>query len=81
MWEKELRFSSLTAANGKLIILEENGILHIAEANPTAFQEISSCQLPSESGRHIWWTPPVLYRGKLYCRNWAYELSCIDVSK
>ncbi|MBA7524890.1 hypothetical protein ES705_17035 [subsurface metagenome] len=26
-------------------------------------------------------TPPVLYKGKIYCRNYAGDLICIDVSK
>lgn len=80
MWIKKMAGASLVAAGGKLIILEANGTLRVAEATPTAYREISSCKLPSESGRHYWWTPPVLYRGKIYYRNWIGDLVCIDVS-
>jgi outer membrane protein assembly factor BamB len=89
MWEGELRAEgewrmvpvSLIAADGKLIILEYDGTLHIAEATPIEYREISSCKLPSESGMQKWWAPPVLYKGKIYCRNYAGDLVCIDVSK
>jgi len=44
MWEEDLRgiTISLMAGGGKLIILNGKGGLHIAEANPAAYQEISS---------------------------------------
>ncbi len=71
---------SLIASYGKLIILKENGKLIVAEATPTEYREISSCEIPSEAKIKQWWTPPVLYRGKIYCRNYAGELVCIDVS-
>ncbi len=80
MWEREMRMTSLTAADGKLIILEEKGILHIAEATPSSYVEISSGEIPLEKGVKQFWTSPVLYRGKIYCRNFAGELVCIDVS-
>ena len=79
MWEREMVVASVTAADGKLIILEANSTLHIAEATPTAYKEISSCELPVQRMHH-WWTPPVLYKGKIYCRNYAGDLVCIDVS-
>ena len=82
MWEKEMRGASLIAADGKLIILEDDGTLHIAEATPSAYQEISSCDvLEGEKKIRRFWTPPVLYKGKIYCRNLAGDLVCIDVSK
>lgn len=34
------------AANGKLIILEDDGTLHIAEATPSSYREISSVDVP-----------------------------------
>jgi outer membrane protein assembly factor BamB len=82
MWEKEMRGASLMAANGKLIILEDNGTLHIAEATPSAYKEISSGDvLLGEQKFRKFWTPPVLYKGKIYCRNNAGDLICIDVSE
>ena len=82
VWEKEMKMASLISADGKLIILEEDGTLHIAEATPSAYQEISSCDvLQGEQKPRTFHTPPVLCNGKIYCRNYAGDLVCIDVSK
>jgi outer membrane protein assembly factor BamB len=82
MWDTKMRVASLISADGKLIILEEYGTLHIAEATPSAYHEISSCNvLEREDKRIQFWTPPVLCNGKIYCRNHYGDLICIDVSK
>jgi outer membrane protein assembly factor BamB len=83
MWEKTMgkEVISLLASDGKLIILEDIGVLRIANAKPTAYEEISSCDLPATKGFNKWWTPPVLYKGKIYCRNYVLDLVCIDVRK
>jgi len=84
MWEEEPTGEpiSLMAADGKLIILDEEGTLFIAEAAPSSYKEISSCDIREgeEEGR-MFWTPPVLYRGKIYCRGMSGSLICVDVSK
>ena len=80
MWEKKMHMASVTAAGDRLIVLEGTS-LYILEATPSAYTEISSCELPVELGIHKWWTPPVLYRGRIYCRNYTGDLVCIDVSK
>jgi outer membrane protein assembly factor BamB len=79
MWEEPTGGASLTAANGKLIVLTAKGILRIAEATPKAYREISACELPTEIGIPWWWTPPVLCGGRIYCRNYSGDLVCIDV--
>jgi outer membrane protein assembly factor BamB len=94
MWEenliqegklRELKSVSLMAADGKLIILCDNGALHIAEANPSSYREISGCTLPGvKPGKKEfkqYWTPPVLCGGRIYCRNNFGNLVCIDVRK
>jgi outer membrane protein assembly factor BamB len=81
MWEEEAHLATVTAAGDKLVVLEERGDLHIIEATPSAYTEISSCRLPVETGIHRWWSPPVLYRGRIYCRDWAGDLVCIDMRK
>jgi outer membrane protein assembly factor BamB len=81
MWEEPTGGASLSAANGKLIVLAVKGTFHIADATPEAYTEISSCQLPTETGIAYWWTPPVLCSAKIYCRNYSGDLVCIDVSK
>ncbi len=91
MWEEELKTIenywglksvSLLAADGKLIILEEEGTLHIAEATPSSYKEISNGDvLEGERKYETFWPPPVLYRGKIYCRDLSGLLICVDVSK
>ncbi len=81
MWEKKMKMATLIAADGKLIILEEDGTLHIAEATPSSYREISSGDvLGGERKYEKFWTPPVLYRGKIYVRDWSRLLICVDVS-
>jgi len=81
MWNEPTGGASLTAADGKLIVLTAKGTLHVAEATPAGYVEISSCQLPAETGIPWWWTPPVLCGGKIYCRNYSGGLLCIDASE
>ena len=85
MWEEDfgrVASISLMAADGKLIIFDSKGNLHIAEANPAAYQEISGGDiLGGEQEFRQFFTPPVLYSGKIYCKNYSGDLVCLDVSK
>jgi hypothetical protein len=63
------------AADGKLIIMSDRGVLVIAEATPTAFKEISRAQV---LGGHCW-VCPVLCDSRIYCRNNGGNLVCLDV--
>jgi len=91
MWEEDLRTRekqvrpnqvSLMAADGKLIILEDDGTLRIAEASPSSYKEISSGNVfGDERKSRSFWTHPVLCNSKIYCRNRAGDLVCVDVSK
>jgi outer membrane protein assembly factor BamB len=83
MWEERLKEKpiSLTAADRKLIVLDAKGTLYIAEATPSAYSEISSVTIPNQKGFELWWTPPVLCGGRIYCRSTFGDLVCIDVSK
>ena len=76
-----MRMVSLTAADGKLIVLGEKGTLSIVEASPSSYKEINSVKIPDQKTGDFWWTPPVLCRGKIYCRSYFGDLICIDVSK
>ena len=67
---------SLMLADGKLIILGEKGKLVIAEASPDEFREISSARILTGKC----WTVPVLANGRIYARNAAGRLVCVDVS-
>ncbi len=75
LWEHELGFGSLTAAAGKLIVLTAGGQLLVAPASPKSFQPIARAKVLE--GRC--WTAPVLANGRIYCRNAAGDLVCLDV--
>ena len=84
MWEEKLNGDpiSLMAADGKLIILDEEGMLFISEATPSSYRVISSGDvLGGERKVRRFWTPPVLYKGKIYCSDLYLFLICVDVSK
>ncbi len=66
---------SLTAADGKLIILSEDGKLVVAEASPGGFKELASARILTGKC----WTVPVLANGRIYARNAAGQLVCVDV--
>jgi outer membrane protein assembly factor BamB len=66
---------SLMLADGKLIILGEKGKLVIAEASPGGFNELASAQILTGKC----WTVPVLANGRIYARNAAGDLVCVDV--
>ena len=75
-WSKDrLGKGSLILADNKLIILSERGELVIAEANPSAFKEISRAKVLDGKC----WTAPVLSHGRIYCRNAKGRLVCLDV--
>jgi len=82
MWEKSMKNVSLIAADGKLIMLGNDGTLRIAEATSSSYRELSSADvLGGEKRPRIFATPPVLWNGKIYCRNRAGDLVCINVGK
>ena len=59
-----------------------DGTLRIAEATSSSYRELSSADvLGGEKRPRIFATPPVLCNGKIYCRNYAGDLICVDVSK
>ena len=78
MWSaKDIGFGSLTAADGKLIVLTAKGELVIANASPEKFDEISRAQILSGKC----WSAPVLANSLLYARNSEGNIVCLDLSK
>ena len=62
-------------AGDKLIVLSDEGELLVAPVSGDGFEPISQAQVIE--GRC--WTVPVLSRGRIYCRNAAGDLVCVDV--
>ena len=66
---------SLMIADGKLVILSDDGRLVIAKANPREFVELASTQILE--GRC--WTVPVLLNSHVYARNARGNLVCVKL--
>jgi outer membrane protein assembly factor BamB len=62
-------------AGGKLLVLSSKGDLIIAEASPEGFEPLSKRRVLEEG---VYWTPPVLLDGLIYCRNSLGRLVCLD---
>lgn len=75
--EKKYGKGSLMAADGKLILLGERGLLGTATATPQAYREISSAHVIG--GKDVW-VVPVLANGRIYVRSKG-DLICLDVAK
>jgi outer membrane protein assembly factor BamB len=74
-WEqRRTKHGTLVLADGRLLLLTEDGQLQIAPAQPTAFEPTSTADVLS--GRC--WTVPVLCGGRLYTRN-LERVVCLDL--
>jgi outer membrane protein assembly factor BamB len=74
-WAKEeFGFGSLMAADGKLIVLRDGELL-VAPASPKDFTPTAKAKVLDGKC----WTVPVLANGRIYCRNAAGDLVCVDV--
>ena len=72
-----LGLGSLILAEGKLIALQENGTLQIVEATADAYKPIVSAKVLT--GRC--WSTPALADGRLYLRNAAGDVVCLDLRR
>jgi outer membrane protein assembly factor BamB len=68
--------ASLTAVDGHLLVLSEDGKLTLVEATPEGYHEKASCQ----PLRGRCWAMPVLADGWLFVHN-DQELLCLDLAK
>lgn len=68
---------SLILVDGKLIVLSEKGELLVAEPSPEGFKPLSRAQILGGKC----WSAPVLANGKLYARNAAGDVVCVNVSR
>ena len=65
----------LMMADGHLIALSDKGRLAIAKASPEGYNEVASAQVLEGKC----WTVPILANGRIYARNAAGDLVCLDV--
>jgi outer membrane protein assembly factor BamB len=73
--EPSVGFGSLMAANGRLIALSDVGVLMIAPASAKKFTPSAKAKVLDGKC----WTAPVLANGRVYCRNAAGDLVCVDL--
>jgi outer membrane protein assembly factor BamB len=79
LWrERGLGQGALTIADGRLIVMSEEGELVVAEATSEAFKELARTKV-FDGG--TCWTVPVLANGVIYVRNHAGELAALDHRK
>jgi outer membrane protein assembly factor BamB len=74
--QRGLGRTPLMLADGKLIIMTEKGDLIIAEASLDGYKQIAKAKVLDG----LCWTMPILFNGKIYCRNHEDNLVCLDVS-
>lgn len=72
-----LGLGSLILAEGRLIVLQENGTLRVVEATPEAYKSLAHAKILT--GRC--WSTPSLANGRLYLRNAAGDVVCLDLRK
>ena len=79
------RIASLLIADGKLVVLTETGRLHIAMASPDGYHELAQAAIlnapvdQEKTTKGKFWTPPVLCRGLVFCRNDQGDLICVSL--
>ena len=78
MWrQRGLGCGSVLIADGKLLVLTEDGTLILAQATPDAYVELARSAFLE--GRC--WTVPVLSDGRVYGRNADGKLVCVTLPK
>lgn len=68
---------SVIAAGDRLLVLTDRGELLLAPASPEGFKPTARTQVLGGKC----WTSPVLSEGRIYCRNAAGALVCLDLPK
>jgi hypothetical protein len=77
LWKQRgFQKGSLLVADGRLIVLGENGVLALAEASPAQYRE----QASSTISQSTCWAMPVLAQGKLYVRD-QESIMCLELVK
>jgi outer membrane protein assembly factor BamB len=73
------QFGALIAADGKLIVqTSETGEVVVAEASAAGYKELRRAKV--FRGEAVTFTAPSLAGGRLYCRSYAGEVVCLDLT-
>jgi outer membrane protein assembly factor BamB len=74
-WHAQLGFGSIIAAGDYLIMLNATGLITVAEINNKRYRKVAQGQIPLNQ----YWAPPVLVRGRLFCRSVRGDIYCLDL--
>jgi outer membrane protein assembly factor BamB len=81
--EPGLYRATLIYAEGRFIVLSEDGTLRVVRANPDRYELLAEVALKGETGRPLLrypaWAPPVLAHGLLYVRG-DDRLVCLELA-
>lgn len=76
LWsDRSVGLGALMAADGKLIVISENGTLMIGDVSPKGFRSTGRVQVMGPKC----WTAPVLANGLVYLRNARGDIACVDL--
>ena len=76
-WTKSgLAYATLIAADGKLLVMQTDGTLRLAELSKSAYRELGKVELLRGTTRAL----PALANGRLYVRN-ETTLKCVELNK
>ncbi len=76
-WAREkVGWGNVLVCDGKLLLLRETGELIVGLASPDAWHELARAQvLPGPT-----WSPPAISNGRLFCRNRAGSVVCVQIA-
>lgn len=75
IWKKDVGMGSLRLADGKLVVLTEQGELIFCEATTTGYQELGRKKILAFKC----WTVPTIANGRLFARNSGGDLVCLSL--
>ena len=76
-WSKSLSgYATLIAADGKLLVMQTDGVLKVVRFSKTGYEELGSASLLAGTTRAL----PALANGRFYVRN-EKTLACFELSK
>ena len=77
LWSTSLPgYATLIAADGKLLVMQTDGVLKVVRLSKTRYEELGSASLLAGTTRAL----PALANGRFYVRN-EKTLACFDLSK
>ena len=76
-WSKSgFKYATLISADGKLLVMQTDGMLKVARLIKTGYEELASMNVLPGTTRAL----PALSNGRLFVRN-EKTLACIDLGK